>query len=96
MSLKTEDDLPEELVITLRKPVEHLKEEYTELRLREPTAGEMQMIRAKPMTDQQTFGVSLISGVPEGAVKKMGVRDVTRAEAYLVSFIEAAQRTGGE
>jgi hypothetical protein len=88
--------MPDELVIALRRPVEISGRSFTELRLREPTAGEMRLVRAKPTLDQQIFAVALISGIPEGAVERMPISVVTAAENYLAGFLNAAPPTGGE
>lgn len=83
-----------ELVITLDRPTEHAGQSYSELRLREPTSGEMRQIRAKDALDQQIFAVSLIAGVPSHAVEKMPISAIERAENYLMGFIPPARWIG--
>jgi hypothetical protein len=92
MSQKTEQ--PDELVITLKKPVEFKGQSYDQLVLREPTAGEWREILKKPEDDQRTFCVALVSGVPEGAVLQIGIGQVVEAEEFIVGFYRAARKTG--
>lgn len=82
---------PPELVMQLPKPIELNGQVYEALTLREPTAGEMKAIRAKPVTDQQIYMVSLIAGIPEKAVERMPVSVIERAENYIAGFIPPAR-----
>lgn len=80
-------DQPDELVIGLRKSVELTGQVYTELRLREPTCGEVaaaQKVGGGMVAD--IILVSLVSGVPKPAVEKIGYRDVKQAIDYLTGF----------
>jgi hypothetical protein len=92
MSLKTEGDageLPEELVITLRKPVTLGPLEYKEIRLREPLAGEYAEFMKKSGVPRTLAAISMIAGVPAGAAGKFGARDLTAARAYIDAFVES-------
>lgn len=88
------DDIPEQLVITLRKPVMLGDIAYTELRLREPTVGEMIELGADEGWKADAKAIALISGVPEPAVRSIGVRDGKQAAEYLGRFFAAAPSTG--
>ena len=85
---KETETQPDELVIELRKPVELTGEVYTELRLREPTCGEVAAAQ-KTATGMvaDIILVALVSGVPKAAVEKIGYRDVKRAVDYLAGFM---------
>jgi len=81
-------DIPEELIITLRKPVEFGGQVYSELKLREPTAGEYEQVdNVKGATATDILMVSLVSGIPRQVVAKIGMRDVGEAARYLGRFI---------
>ncbi|MBN9143757.1 MULTISPECIES: phage tail assembly protein [unclassified Novosphingobium] len=91
---KATDDIPEQLVITLRKPVTLGDITYTELRLREPTVGEMIELGADEGWKADAKAIALISGVPEPAVRSLGVRDGKQASGYLARFLIDAPSTG--
>lgn len=79
---------PDELVIELRKPVELTGEVYTELRLREPTCGEVAAAqKAGGGMVADIILVALVSGVPKPAVEKIGYRDAKQAVDYLAGFM---------
>jgi hypothetical protein len=83
-----QQEIPDELVITLRKPIEFGGETYTELTLREPTAGEYEQVdNVKGPTATDIIMVSLVSGVPKQVIAKVGMRDLNKAAKYLGSFI---------
>jgi Phage tail assembly chaperone proteins, E, or 41 or 14 len=85
---------PDELVVTLRKPVEFAGKIYDELRLREPTAGEMEEISKHSGTAGTIFAIAQVSGTPIGAVRRIGVRDMNKAGDYLLGFLEDRPSTG--
>lgn len=91
---ETTEDIPEQLVITLRKPVTLGDITYTELRLREPTVGEMIELGADEGWKADAKAIALISGVPEPAVRNLGVRDGKRASGYLARFLTDGPSTG--
>lgn len=93
---KPDAALPPELIIDLDPPISIGESSYDQLVLREPTAGEMRAIRARPLNDQQIAGVALIAGVPEKAVERMPISKIVEAEQYLVGFTIAAPKTGGD
>lgn len=84
--MATEADIPEELVITLRKPVT-LGDTYSELRLREPTASEWMQFDKLTGVEADIKSVSIVSGVPEPAVRLIGARDLLAASRYLARFL---------
>jgi len=84
---KPADELPEALIIILRKPVEYGGQTYSELHLREPTADEWSRWDAKTGVDADIAGVSIVSGVPELAVRKIGTRDLRTASQYIAGFL---------
>ncbi|HZU64971.1 MAG TPA: phage tail assembly protein [Novosphingobium sp.] len=86
-ALKKRLDPPEALEIPLAKPVELGSESYPLLRLREPTAGEMIELDKFTGWEADVKAIALISGVPEAAVRKLGVRPVRRASEYLGRFL---------
>jgi hypothetical protein len=89
-------EIPDELVITLRKPVELGDIKFHELRLREPTAGEMIELGADTGWQGDVKAISLISGVPEPALRKIGVRDARKASEYLGLFFATDPSTGAD
>ncbi|WP_157218670.1 phage tail assembly protein [Flavisphingomonas formosensis] len=88
------DEIPDELVITLRKPVEHGGETYTELKLKEPTAGQLLEIDKHDGRAADVFSVSLIAGIPKGAIEKIGARDLIKGARYIASFLAEDPPTG--
>lgn len=77
---------PEELIITLRKPVT-LGETYTELRLHEPTAAQMLAWDKLSGVEADIKAVSIVSGLPEPAVRMIGARDLIQAGRYIAGFL---------
>ncbi len=80
-------DLPEEKTITLRKPVSLGSETYTELRLREPTAGEWVQFSKYEAIEQDLMAVAVVSGVPRPALEKIGSRDLKEAAKFVANFL---------
>jgi hypothetical protein len=81
------DDLPEEKTITLRKPVTLGSETWSSLTLREPTAAEWMQFDKLSGIEADIKAISLISGVPEPAVRQIGARDIIEASKYLAGFL---------
>jgi hypothetical protein len=88
------DDLPDTLTITLRKPVEFAGETYAELHLREPSADELVRMATESGIKGSLFSIFVITGIPLGAIGKIGARDLRRASNYLMAFIEGDLPTG--
>lgn len=80
-------DIPDELVLELRRPVTFAGVQYDTLRLLEPTAG--QLIEAEkggsPL-EQLARLVHLVAAVPRKAVDQMGQRDFQRAADFFALF----------
>ena len=81
------DDLPEELTLPLRKPVQLGDAVFTELRLREPTAEEWARWDQKQGVEADIMSIAAVSGLPEAAVRKIGTRDLIAASRYLARFL---------
>lgn len=93
--------MQEEKTITLRKPITIGSGDgaitYTEIKLREPTAGELE----KASRADTNFGVminliSAMAQVPRAAVEKLSQRDLTEASAFLGGFTDAGTAPAGE
>ena len=84
-------EAPDELTITLRKPVKLGDETITELNLREPTMGEVEKFvkstdRHDNLTAMNLF-IASISGVNKAAIDMIGARDGKAAREYLSAFL---------
>ena len=82
-------------LISLRKPVVLGDITYSDLELREPTAGELE----KAAQATTNFGVvinliSIVGKVPRKVVESLGQRDFKEAGSFLDSFSKADQKTG--
>lgn len=82
------DELNDELVVTLRKPVTLGSETYTQLALREPTAAELLQWDRLEKTEADIKAVAIVSGVPEAAVRMIGARDLITASRFIGSFLD--------
>ena len=80
-------DLPDELVIVLRKPVTLGTEAYHELKLREPTAAEWTQWDKLDGVDADVKAVATVSGLPHAAVAMIGTRDLITASKYIAAFL---------
>ena len=80
--------LPETLTIPLKKPVQLGDLTYHELKLREPTAGEMCEVQGKTGWEFNVAIIAAVSGVPDVAVRKIGVDDARKATKYLDGFFD--------
>jgi hypothetical protein len=88
----------EETTIELIKPVTIGKGEgaieVTELKLREPAAGELEKAaESRTGIGSQITLISLVAKVPRGAVEKLCQRDLTIASRFLNSFTDGGQTT---
>ncbi|WP_338523367.1 phage tail assembly protein [Pseudomonas batumici] len=86
----------EEITITLVKSVVIGKGDtavpYDEIKLREPTAGEMEKAsRADTSVGSAITLISLVAGIPRGVVEKFSKRDLVAANKFLEGFTEAGQ-----
>jgi len=86
----------DEITITLSKPIIVGKGDdpitYTEIKLREPTAGEMEKAsRADTSVGAAITLISLIGIIPRGVVEKFSKRDLVAANKFLEGFSDAGQ-----
>lgn len=94
------DHLPDELVIELRKPIEVGSEVYTEIRLREQTAGEVEKAQRALIgpnasnTMSDIVLVSLVSGLPKPVVERIPFTEFEKAVRYLMGFTRSGLTTG--
>lgn len=95
------DDLPETLTIELDPPIEHNGGTFSELELREPTAGQVKTAEAmmKAMTPEsirayQIKLVELVSKKPPLVVAQLPIRKLMEAVRYLEGFILPGRPTG--
>lgn len=76
-----------EKTITLQKPVKLGDVEYTELKLREPTAGELEKAAsAKNNVGAVIEMISLIAKVPRKVAEDLCQRDFREADAFFGTF----------
>lgn len=80
-------DETDELTVTLRKPVEFGGLTFEKLVLREPTADEWTQWDKKEGVESDIIAVSVVAGVPEGAVRKIGSRDLLQASRFIAGFL---------
>lgn len=80
------EEPPEELVIPLRKPVEHAGASYAEMKLREPTVSDLMAIYGKQGPERIAELIFVMTAIPMGAIKKMKARDLEAAADYLDRF----------
>ena len=95
------EDLPDEFAITLRKPIAFGKdgsETTYVIPLREPTIDEIDTftknIKKHGEIGALKYLIAAISEVPFVIVAKMGARDMTIAQEYLLAFFKGSQPTG--
>ena len=86
----------DELTIPLSKPVSIGKGDaaisYHELKLREPTAGELEKAtRADTSIGAALTLISLIAAIPRTAVERISKRDLVAANNFLEGFTEPGQ-----
>jgi len=80
--------IPDELIITLRKPVTLGTETYTQLVLREPTAAEWEQWDGLSGVVCDQKAVAVVSGVPLPAVRMIGARDLVQGARYIARFLD--------
>lgn len=98
------DDLPDQLVVTLAKPI--LMGNGTDvttfenITLRSPTVDELSQFVRKSQkeneVDAMKFLVSIVSGAPLAVVGKMGVRNFYEAQDYLLKMITPPEEDGAQ
>lgn len=91
----------DEKTIKLRKPVMIGSGDgaitYTELALREPTAGELESsTRADTSVGTMINLISAIAKVPRKAIEQLSQRDLAEASSYLSGFTDPGEPEVGE
>lgn len=91
-------DLPDELLLPLRRPLVTAKGEVSTLSLREPTAGEIDKF-TRTMAREGNIAAMLglitaVSGIDKPLLEKLGARDFVKASEYLDGFMAASPKTG--
>lgn len=79
--------IPDELRITLRKPVSLGDISVAELVLREPTAAQWQEWDRLEGVEMDIAAVATVSGVPIAAVRMIGARDLIQGARYISRFL---------
>lgn len=93
-------DVPDELVITFRKPITVGNETIDHIRLEEPEARHIaafeKMAPKIGNVDATIVMISSIAGVSKAVVDRMKSRDLNQAQEYLSHFLgqNASQGTG--
>ena len=91
----------EETTIELSKPVVigsgDTAQTFTELKLREPTAGEIEKAsRADTSAGSAITLISLITKIPRTAIEKISKRDLVAANKFLEGFSAAGPSEAGQ
>ena len=90
--------LADEKILTLRKPVKLGDVEYSQLTLREPTAGQLAKAEnaAPTNADMAINLISMVAAVPRAAVERICQRDFEEASDFLGKFSEGDPMIGSE
>ena len=84
----------EEKVITLRKPVELGPLTYSELALREPTAGELEKASKAGSRVGETINlIHMIAKIPRTAAERLSQRDLLEAADFFAAFYPNGEPT---
>ncbi len=79
--------IQDELVITLIKPVKLADLEFSELKLTEPTMGQLRTAsKAGGPLDQLALLIAVNASIPQPAVDRMVKRDIERAGDFFAQF----------
>lgn len=84
------NDIPREKTFKLLVPVTFAEQTFTEIQLREPTAGEIEQIADSPRPG--ITAISVVGAVPIGAVEQLRARDYNAMRAYINFFWSATAR----
>lgn len=93
--------MQEEKTIQLRRPLTIGSGDgaitYTEIKLREPNAGELEKAsRADTNIGTMINLVSAIAKIPRSAAEQLSQRDLGEVSTYLGGFTEAGEEASGE
>ena len=87
---------PTEITLQLLAPIDFAGEVYTELKLREPKAREIDKVQQIAKSEVQVVLqlAFLMSGVPVAALGEMGARDLNRVSDFIAGFSAGGPATG--
>lgn len=79
--------IADEMTLVLRRPVDAANKQYTEVKLREPNAGELdQASRARSGVGSLMALISIVAQVPIAVPQGMRSRDLAEADAFFGRF----------
>lgn len=84
---KPEENLDEELIVDLRRPIDGPDGPVSRLVVREPTAGEIMMWDSLSGVAADIMAISVVTGVPKSVVEKLPARDFHRAARRIGAFL---------
>ncbi len=87
-------DQPDTLTLPLRKPLKLGDHTWRALELHEPTAAQWQQWDGLKGVEADIKAVSIVSGVPDVAIKQLGTRDLIKASAFIAGFLSPDLVTG--
>lgn len=88
------DEYPDELILQFRKPIKFSGQDYHEVVLKEPTAGQLREITRKSGPDATIHAIAVTGGILPGVAEQIPTRELMKAEAFFSRFLEVPQRTG--
>jgi len=77
-----------QMTVPLRSPVQLGELTYTEIKLREPTAAEWKQWDKLTGIEADTKAISVVAGVPEQVIDKIGARALMKASRFLLLFLD--------
>jgi hypothetical protein len=89
------DPAVDELVLVLRKSVTYDNASIDKLKLREPSAGELETFNKLKGQERDIVAVATVAGVHRHAAEKMLAGDVARGMKFINSFLQGGQTAGG-
>lgn len=91
---KPRKEVPDELTITLSKPIKLTGTEetvITEISLHEPNLSQLSQFIKKTQketaVESMKYLISIVSGLPMPVLDQIGVRDFYKAQDYMIAFI---------
>ena len=94
VSIDQPDEVPTEMTLDLRVPIEHGDDTYRALTLREPTAQQLiEWDKADGIAADLKI-IAAVSAVPEIALHKLTARDLVAAGSYLANFLVPGRPAG--
>ena len=83
-----ETEIPDELIVTFRKPIEFGGDSYTQMKLQEPTAAQVQQWDKLSGTDADIMALTTVSGLPKPVIERLKLRDLNAGSRYIARFFE--------